>query len=348
MIESRVPETVSRLSVPHPRGAALHRALQMRELGVLAIIGLLILVIYWSGKGEFFLSSLNLQNLSRQIALLGIFAIGEAIVIIAGGIDLSVGTLIGFNGVLCAWMLSRWHWSLGASVAAVLAFSTLVGIVHATLINRFRLLPFIVTLGSLFIFLSLGDLMTNNVPIPVSAQDSPYSDAFQHLGNGKFMNFVPIPVVFLVAALLIVAALMQFTNVGRRIYALGSNPQAAELSGISSLRIQMIAYGLCSLLAGLAGILHASYQRQGMPGSGLAYELKAIAAAVVGGCSLSGGQGTVIGAVLGACLLNVILSGISFVIERGASNWEGTVVGAILILTAILNSLQQRWSREKP
>jgi len=318
------------------------RLLRTREFGVVVVLLLLVLFISSTERGEAFLGPISLQNLSRQIALLGVFAIGQAVVIIAGGIDLSVGTLIGFTGVLCAWLLARAGWSLGASVAAVLLFSAAVGVVHALLINRFRLLPFIVTLGSLFIFLSAGQLMTNNVPIPVSPQDTPYSEAFQFLGNGKVWG-VPVPVYVLLAVLILVSVLMHFTVVGRHIYALGNNEEATRLSGISVLRTQMIAYGLCSLLAGLAGILYASYQRQGIPGSGLSYELKAIAAAVVSGCSLSGGQGTVVGAVIGSALLNVILSGISFVIQQGASNWEGTVVGTILLVTAILNRLQQQW-----
>lgn len=318
------------------------RLLRTREFGVVVVLLLLVLFISSTERGEAFLGPISLQNLSRQIALLGVFAIGQAVVIIAGGIDLSVGTLIGFTGVLCAWLLARAGWSLGASVAAVLVFSAAVGVVHALLINRFRLLPFIVTLGSLFIFLSAGQLMTNNVPIPVSPQDTPYSEAFQFLGNGKVWG-VPVPVYVLLAVLILVSVLMHFTVVGRHIYALGNNEEATRLSGISVLRTQMIAYGLCSLLAGLAGILYASYQRQGIPGSGLSYELKAIAAAVVSGCSLSGGQGTVVGAVIGSALLNVILSGISFVIQQGASNWEGTVVGTILLVTAILNRLQQQW-----
>ncbi|MCS6950506.1 MAG: ABC transporter permease [Armatimonadota bacterium] len=322
------------------------RLVRTREFGVVVVLALLVLFISSTERGEAFLGPISLQNLSRQVALLGVFAIGQAVVIIAGGIDLSVGTLIGFTGVLCAWLLSRAGWSLGASVAAVLAFSACVGIVHALLIHRFRLLPFIVTLGSLFIFLSAGQLMTNNVPIPVSPQDSPYSEEFQFLGNGKIWG-VPVPVYILLAVLIAVSVLMHFTVVGRHIYALGNNEEATRLSGISVLRTQMIAYGLCSLLAGLAGILYASYQRQGIPGSGLSYELKAIAAAVVSGCSLSGGQGTVIGAVIGAALLNVILSGISFVIQQGASNWEGTVVGTILLVTAILNRLQQQWLARK-
>jgi ribose transport system permease protein len=309
---------------------------------VVAVLILLVLFISSTEKGDAFLGPISLQNLSRQIALLGVFAIGQAVVIIAGGIDLSVGTLIGFTGVLCAWLLARAGWPLGASVLAVLLFSAGVGVLHALLINRFRVLPFIVTLGSLFIFLSAGQLMTNNVPIPVSPQDSPYSEAFQFLGNGKIWN-VPVPVYVMLGVLIVVSIIMHFTVIGRHIYALGNNEEATRLSGISVLRTQMIAYGLCSLLAGLAGILYASYQRQGIPGSGLSYELKAIAAAVVSGCSLSGGQGTVIGAVIGAALLNVILSGISFVIQQGASNWEGTVVGTILLLTAVLNRLQQQW-----
>lgn len=322
------------------------RTLRTREFGVVVVLILLVLFISSTEKGEAFLGPISLQNLSRQIALLAVFAIGEAVVIIAGGIDLSVGTLIGFTGVLCTYLLAKAGWSLSASILMVLAFSAGVGMVHALLINRFHLLPFIVTLGSLFVFLSVGQLMTNNVPIPVSPQDSPYSEAFQFLGNGKIWN-IPVPVYIMLAVLIFVSVLMHFTVVGRHIYALGNNEEATRLSGISVLRTQVIAYGLCSLLAGLAGILYASYQRQGIPGSGLSYELKAIAAAVVCGCSLSGGQGTVVGAVIGASLLNVILSGISFVIQQGASNWEGTVVGTILLVTAVLNRLQQQWLARK-
>jgi len=304
-------------------------------MGIFLALLVICLFIISTGAREAFLRPLNLQNLSRQIALLGIFAVGEALVIIAGGIDLSVGSLIAFSGVYCALLMAEHGWPLLTSILAVLAGSAFIGVVHALLIDRFNLPPFVVTLGSLCMLRSIALLRTNSMPVPVDLE------AFHFLGNGRVAG-IPVPVLFFVGVAGLGEGLMRLTPIGRYLYALGGNEEAARLSGLKIIRIKMVAYGLCSLLTGLAGVLYAAYNRQGMPGSGVAYELNAIAAAVIGGCSLSGGQGTVLGTVLGACILNVILNGINLIIRHNASLWEGVIVGSVVVLAVMFNSLRQQ------
>jgi ribose transport system permease protein len=152
--------------------------------------------------------------------------------------------------------------------------------------------------------------------------------------------------VWLLLLLLIgLELMMRRSRIGRYLYSVGSNEEATRLSGVQVFRTKAVAYGLSALLAGLAGILYVGYNGQGDPRSGSGYELNAIAAAVVGGCSLQGGQGTLVGAVLGAAILNVILNGINLIIQRNASLWEGTIVGSVVVLAVLLNVLGRRRER---
>lgn len=324
-------------------GEARRRALSaswLREAGVLAVFLGICALIAASSAREAFLSPGNLQNLSRQIALLGVFALGEAVVIIAGGIDLSVGSIIGFSGMLCARMFAQWGWPLPAAVAAAMAASLIIGMLHATLIHFLRVPPFIVTLGSLSILRSVSQLMTGAMPIPTVGEGLD-SRGLEFLANGKWLG-IPTSVWILAGLLVALEFLMRRTRVGRSLYAIGSNEEAARLAGVRVFQMKAVAYGLSALLAGLAGVLYVGYNGQGDPRSGGGYELNAIAAAVVGGCSLQGGQGTLLGAALGAAILNVILNGINLIIQKNASLWEGTIVGSVVILAVLLNVVGRR------
>lgn len=313
------------------------RWLQSREMGVLAgVVALCSLMALLSP--ETFLSEANLRNLSRQVALLGIFALGEAVVIISGGIDLSVGSLIALSGVLCAMGLVWWNWPLWAAIALPLGISLAIGGLHAWLIAVWNLPPFIATLGTLSMLRSLTLLLTSSLPIAVAGRE-----AFVFLGNGQWAG-VPVPVWVFLGETLLLALLLQRTALGRQIYALGGNEEATRLSGVPVRRVKGVAYSLCSLLAGLAGVLYAAYLRQGDPSHGVGYELSAIAAAVVGGCSLSGGVGSVAGTVLGATLLSVVINGINLTIKRNASLWEGFIVGLVVVGVAAFNLLRRRSS----
>lgn len=318
---------------------ALTRA-WLREVGVfLAFLALCGLIALTPARASF-VSTGNLQNLSRQIALLGLFTLGEAIVIIAGGIDLSVGSIIGFSGMICARMFAEWHWPFAAALASTLLASLAIGGIHAALIHFLRMPPFIVTLGSLSILRSVSQLMNNAMAIPVTTEGLS-SAGFDWLANGRIAG-IPVSACLVVALLLVLELFMRRGRMGRAIYSIGSNEEAARLAGISVFRVKAVAYGLSALLAGLAGILYVGYNGQGDPRTGQTYELNAIAASVVGGCSLQGGQGTLLGAVLGAAILNVILNGINLTIQKNSSLWQGTIVGSVVILAVLLNVIGRR------
>jgi ribose transport system permease protein len=309
--------------------------------GAFALICLLIALHPTAGRS--FVSPGNLQNLSRQTALLGIFALGAAVVIISGGIDLSQGSVIGFTGMVCARMFAEWHWPLAGAIGGAIVIALLIGFAHSTFIHFLHMPPFIVTLGTLSIFRSLSQLMEGAMPIPVMGAGL-HPEGIDFLANGKWPGALglPMPVWLLLAALILLELMMRRSRTGRALYSVGSNEEASRLSGVSVFRTKMVAYGISSLLAGTAGVLYVGYNGQGDPRSGSGYELNAIAAAVVGGCSLQGGQGTLVGAALGAAILNVILNGINLIIQKNASLWEGTIVGSVVILAVLLNVLGSR------
>jgi ribose transport system permease protein len=317
--------------------------LRSRELGTGVVLIVLCLLIVASEARSAFLDPTNLQNLSRQIALLGIFAVGEAVVIIVGGIDLSVGSVIGFTGMLCARLFAERGWPWPAAILVTLVVSVAIGALHAALTHPLRIPPFVVTLGSLSVLRSVAQLMNNALPIPIAGEHLNYR-TLDALGNGQLLG-IPIPVWLLVLIAGPLEAMMRRSAMGRYLYAVGSNEEATRLSGVPVFHVKIVAYGLCSLLAGVTGILYMGYNGQGDPRSGTGYELNAIAAAVIGGCSLAGGQGSLLGAVLGAGILHVILNGINLIIRRNASLWEGTIVGGVVVLAVLLNVLARRRER---
>ena len=313
--------------------------LRTRETGILLSLLAIVLVILLSGPAarESFLRPANLQNLSRQIALLSIFAVGETFVIIAGGIDLSVGSLIAFSGVLTGLLVVEAGLPLALALPIVLVASALVGLLHALLISRLSLQPFVATLGTMCILRGVALLLTDSLPIPI------VNESFTHLGNGRLMG-VPIPVYICLGVAAIGIAIMRGTVWGKYLYALGSNEEATRLSGIDVSRMKVVAYSLCALFTGLAGVVYAAYDRQGNPATGTGYELNAIAAAVIGGCSLAGGEGSVVGTILGASVLSVILNGLNLVIAKNASLWEGVIVGTVVVAAVAVNTIRQRRS----
>ncbi|HEY3280764.1 MAG TPA: ABC transporter permease [Armatimonadota bacterium] len=328
----------------------LRETLRQRETGILlAVLVILVGMAFHPSRGSFYGPD-NLQNLLRQIAFLGIFALGEAIVIITGGIDLSVSSVIAFSGMVSAASFADAHWGFGASLGAGLAASLVVGVLHALLIGWVGIPPFVATLGTLSILRSVVQLMNNNMPIPVYGPGLD-SRGFLFLEQGKLFSVahpaggsvaIGLPFALFVALAVAMALLMRGTSAGRNLYAVGGNEEATRLSGVSLLKTKALAYCLSSVLAGVAGILYLAYQTQGDARTGMGYELNAIAAAVVGGCSLSGGQGTILGVVLGDCLLNLLLTAMPFVISEKSTQWEGTIVGSVVLLAVVLNTLRQR------
>jgi len=299
----------------------------------------------------------NASELFRQTALLGIFALGAGTVIIAGGIDLSSGSVIAFSGAVCASILLALapvdelgnpvtnDLSAGAllvAVAGTILVGILIGSFHAWLITVIQLPPFVATLASLVGLRSLARLLVQDVngALTRSGRNTQIyvNDAFfRELGSTWW-----IPVVVFLALCSILWFLLSRTVVGRHLYAMGGNEDAARLSGIRTDRLKWLAYCIGSVTASIAGILFASYVGMSDPTTqGIGYELNAIAAAVVGGCSLQGGIGTVAGIALGALFLRVVMDAVGKTVKTNPDEFQGLIVGVLVVLAVAFNELRK-------
>jgi ribose transport system permease protein len=317
------------------------------------------LLIYLATKGRLvtFASADSVMPLARAVGLQAILAMGVLLVILTGGIDLSLGSLVAFSGMLLAITMTRLadagmpiDQAIMLGVLAVLVISLLLGVIHASLVHLLRLPPFVVTLASMSMLRSGANLMNNQVPIPIER-----FKLLGFLGNGQVYiagSKYGIPVTTIIMLLLAAAliAVLGFTRMGRHVYSLGSNEEATRLSGVSVFKVKLFVYGICSLLGGLGGILYAGYAGQGDPGAGQMMELTAISAAVIGGALLTGGRGSALGAILGAALLEMILSIINLTLDN-PTLWSGLVVGGVLLIAVIVNYLRERglfgWALQK-
>ncbi len=320
-----------------------------REISVVIVLLLLCVLMAFTSARDSFYSNRNVHNIMQQVALLAIFAIGETLVIITGGIDLSLGSLIAFTGMTLALSVTKLSTALMMGPAIILAIIiTLavafgIGSIHATLVHKVKLPPFVVTLASLLILRSQSLIMNNQLPISLSNYP-----ALLNLSEGALFKdtwfAISYPVIILVIVAICVSIALNRLRMGRYIYSLGSNEQATLLSGVDVYKVKLFAYGTSALLGGLAGILWAAYGTQGDPQAGNAYELDAVAAAVVGGANLSGGQGSVAGTILGAILLHVIFSAINLKLSN-PDLWRGTVVGGVLLFAVLVTAIQQKRAR---
>lgn len=307
----------------------------------------MMLVMILSPARAKFLQLGNLQNIALQTSLLAIFAIGETVVIITGGIDLSLGSLIAFASMLLALIVTTLDKRMytGAAVflgvVLTLACSLGIGFLHATLIHKVRLPAFVVTLVSLLILRSQSLVMNHEQQIRVDQDKYPF---FDWLMNGNLFNntvfAIPIPTLVLVVVAISLAIVLNRMKMGRYLYSIGNNEQATALSGVNTFRVKLFAYGVSALLGGLIGIVYVGRGHQGDPQIGVAYELDAVAAAVVGGASLTGGRGSIAGTVIGALLLYSISTCINLSLNN--QSWRSTIIGMVLLLAVLISALQQR------
>ena len=296
----------------------------------------------------------SLHDICRQTSMLGIFALGAALVIIAGGIDLSAGSVIAFSGTICGSIMlllapeameSGDPLGTGVIIAAItgtLLVGFFIGTLHAWLITVVGLPPFVATLASLVGLRSLGRAITEYLAHSTQIQiyDAQFRDITKSVGVQATL-FIGLAIVMWI--------LLSRTVVGRHIYALGGNEEAARLSGIRTDRLKWLAYSIAAMLSSLAGILYIGDQGVVDPQTlGRAYELNAIAAAVVGGCSLQGGVGTILGTVLGCVFLRLVIDGVAKMIDSGADVYEGLIVGILVVFAVAFNELRRaRDARKK-
>jgi len=293
------------------------------------LVLLLVFILIASFLSPSFLTVKNFLNLLQQASIPGVVAIGMTLVIIIGGIDLSVGSVAAFAGMICSILLSK-NVNFVVAILISLGMGIALGIITGILIAKFKLPDFISTLAMMQAARGAALLTTAGVPI------FGLSGEFKKLGGG-FIGSVPVSGIIWITLTIIVTIMLKYTSFGRSLYAIGGNKEAAMLSGIKTKTNYAITYAVCACLAAFAGILTASWLATGQPTAGEGMELNAIAAAVIGGASLSGGIGTVIGTFGGVFLLQILTN--IFNLVGLASFYQQIAKGVIIIAALLLNKL---------
>ncbi|MFN0086015.1 MAG: ABC transporter permease [Blastocatellia bacterium] len=303
-----------------------------RQFGTL--FGLLALCVVLWILTPHFLTVSNLLNVAEQTAIIAIIAAGMTFVIITAGIDLSVGSVLAFSGVVMASLLQK-NVPAPAAVAAGLAVGFSSGAVNGLLITIGRLPPFIATLGMMSVARGAALLFTEGRPV------SGFSDSFRYLATGRPLG-IPMPVLVMLAVFFAAYFLLTKTKLGRYAYAIGGNEEAAILSGVNVRLYKTSIYGICGGLAGLAAILLTARLNSAQPIAGMMYELDAIAATVIGGTSLMGGEGNVFGTLIGALIIGVLRNGLTLL---NISSFAQQIIIGLVIIVAVLLDMALKKSR---
>jgi len=290
---------------------------------LLPFVGLAVLFCALSLATDKFLTLGNLANVARRSAPVIIMAAGMTFIIISGGIDLSVGSVLALAGV-CGTMLMSHGAPLGAGILAAVAVGGLCGAVNGSLVTGLRIPPFIATLGMMSAMRGLVLMISHELPITENLPTS-----FVRLGTGYVLAYIPIPVVVMAVVLVVAGFILHYTPLGRYTYAIGSNVEAAYHSGIPVSKYLLVIYSFAGALTGLAGIIIMGWLGSGQPTEGRGMELTVIAAVVIGGGSLSGGQGNLMGAAVGAVLMAVLQNGCALL--GVPDNAQMIVIGGLIV-----------------
>ena len=306
-----------------------------KELGIFGLLIVLVVVTTAVDPNHAFLSPQNLGNLALLIGMFGIFSIGVGIVIITGGIDLSVGSMFALLGVLLSMMLTEWHIPWPLAVIFTILGGVLLGLFHGLLITRVNLQPFLVTLCGLLFYRGLARFVARDETKGFGESEG--FEALRNFATGKFLS-IPMSFILLLIVAAVMAVVLHRSVYGRYLYAVGRNEDAARYSGINTRSVISGAYVISGGLAGVSAILIAFYTNSVSPSShGNLYELYAIAAAVLGGCSLRGGEGSILGILLGTALLQVLQNLVNLLGIPSSLNFA--VMGSVILLGVIADQL---------
>jgi ribose transport system permease protein len=306
--------------------------------GLIAILVLAALVSPVRNGHNIFLGPENLLNIVRFASENGIIAIGMTLVIITGGIDLSVGAVLALCAVGSASFLMRAGWGTAPTVIVILCLGAFIGLVNGITITKLNIQPFIVTLAMLSICRGVASLWAGGYAIPlafgIGADMAPPSFKFMFAGSFQLFGVdVPMQVFYFVGVGLVAGFILKRTGFGRHVFAVGGNEVASRLSGVNVHRVKILVYCICSFLAGLAALLHAALVNQGSHIDGAGYELNAIAAVVIGGTSLAGGAGTILGTMIGAIILSVLDNILG--LRNIQSEYQAILKGLLIILAVL-------------
>jgi ribose transport system permease protein len=292
-----------------------------------SVIGFLLLCIIISFVTPRFLTISNLRNVLTQVSVNAIIAVGMTFVILNNGIDLSVGSILAISGAVAAYLMKSTG-NILISIAAALVIGTAIGILNGLLITKGRLQAFIATLATMTIFRGVTYVFTNGNPI------SGLDTNFTFLANNKIIG-TPLPVVFMIIIFAIAFYLLNETRFGRYLYALGGNEDSARLSGIATSKIRTIVYGISGFTAAVSAVIVTSRIGSASPNAGTGFELDAIAAVVLGGTSLAGGEGSIIGTIIGAMIIGVLNNGLNLMNVNPF--YQSIVKGAVILLAVLLD-----------
>jgi ribose transport system permease protein len=308
---------------------------------LLAFGSLMGLLIFFSFANSNFMEVANMVGILQSTAVNGVLAVACTFVIITGGIDLSVGTLMTFCAVMAGVFLTNMGLPLSVGVIAAIFFGALSGFVSGTLIAKLKIPPFIATLGMMLLLKGLSLIISGTKPIYFN--DTPgFTAIAQDSLIGEILPALPIPNAVLILFIVAVSAslILNKTILGTYTFALGSNEEAVRLSGVNVDRWKIIIYSFAGAICGIAGLLIASRLNSAQPALGQGYELEAIAAVVIGGTSLSGGVGTILGTIIGAFIMSVLTNGLR--IMSVAQEWQTVVTGIIIILAVFADNMRKR------
>lgn len=308
---------------------------------ILAFAALIILFVFFSAASPAFLQFNNIVGILLATAVNGVLALGVTFVITTGGIDLSIGTVMTFSAVMTAVFVTNWGLPVPIGILAGLGTGALAGFINGIVISKMKIPPFIATLGVMYVAKGLSLIISELRPIYFNS--TPW---FRDIATGSVLGAVvpgfdiPNAVVILFLAAIVAGIILNKTLLGRYTFALGSNEEATRLSGVNVDRWKTAVYTLCGMFAGLGGVIMAARLNSAQPALGQGYELDAIAAVVIGGTSLAGGEGTITGTIIGAFVMSVLTNGLR--IMSVPQEWQTVVTGAIIIVAVYIDIIRRR------
>lgn len=330
------------MSIPTPLPKKAGRGFGQAKQVLLAFASLIALIVFFSVmRPDSFMATDNFMAILQATTVIGVMAIACTFVIVTSGIDLSVGVLMTFTAVMAGVFMANWGWPITIGVPATIAVGALTGMTSGLVITRLKVAPFIATLGMMMLLKGVSLLITEARPIYFSDVEG-----FDVISLGSFVGnvlpFLPIPngaLVFFIVAV-ISSVVLKRTALGRYTFALGSNEEAVRLSGVNVDRWKVIVYSLSGGICAISGLLISSRLNSAQPALGQGYELDAIAAVVIGGTSLAGGSGTILGTVIGAFIMSVLINGLR--IMSVAQEWQMVLTGLIIILAVYTDNLRHK------
>jgi len=303
---------------------------------------LILLFSVFAFSNPLFLAPTNQINLLQQIVTYSIIGYGLTFCLICGGTDLSAGSSMALSGIIVVWMLQT-GMPIWLAILAALAMGVLTGIINGFTIEILGIVPFIATLGTQWVYRGMANVLINGNPIyTTDIPSKAVQDAFYVLGGGRTSFWLPYSVIITASYGVILAIVLAKSKVGRQIYACGSNLDAAKLSGINAVGTRMFAYCVSGFSAALCGILVSSRLSSAQPNAGMGYELEAIAAAVLGGVAINGGEGSIVNAMIGALIMGVLRNGLN--LYRVNSFWQMAITGLILVIACAVEARRHRRS----